>query len=52
MILAGGIVTICSVFPLAVLIFISVLEIAVGIAQAYVFCLLTSIYINDSVHLH
>ena len=52
MLLAGGIIAVCSIFPLFVLLFISVLEIAVAIAQAYVFCLLTTIYINDSVHLH
>jgi len=52
MLLAGGVIAACGLFPLFVLLFISVLEIAVAIAQAYVFCLLTTIYINDSVHLH
>jgi F0F1-type ATP synthase membrane subunit a len=28
------------------------LEIAVALIQVYVFCILTSIYINDSIHLH
>ncbi len=30
----------------------NVVAIAVSLIQAYVFCLLTCIYLNDSVHLH
>jgi len=52
MFIAGGLITILSVFPFLVILFITILEIAVALVQAYVFTLLTTIYINDSVHLH
>jgi F-type H+-transporting ATPase subunit a len=52
MITAGGLITIVSIFPLFIVLFITVLEMAVALIQAYVFCLLTTIYINDSVNLH
>jgi F-type H+-transporting ATPase subunit a len=52
MFIAGGLVTVASLAPFAVVLFISGLEIAVSLIQAYVFCLLTCIYINDSIHLH
>jgi len=38
----------CFVF----VIFVNALELLVGAIQAYVFALLTSLYINDAVHLH
>nr|YP_008999694.1 ATP synthase F0 subunit 6 [Calicogorgia granulosa]ACZ34434.1 ATP synthase F0 subunit 6 [Calicogorgia granulosa] len=41
-----------SLAPILVMIFITLLEIAVAMIQAYVFCLLTVIYINDSLSLH
>ena len=49
---AGGLLTLASVFPLFILVFITVLEIAVALIQAYVFCLLTTSYLNDTIHLH
>ncbi len=52
MLTAGGIITVLSVFPMMVVVFITVLEMAVALIQAYVFSILTTIYINDSVHLH
>jgi ATP synthase subunit 6 len=52
MITAGGFLTVASIFPLFIVLFITVLEMAVALIQAYVFCLLTTIYINDSVNLH
>jgi len=52
MLTAGGVLTIASIFPMLIVLFITVLEIAVAVIQAYVFCLLTTIYINDSIHLH
>jgi F-type H+-transporting ATPase subunit a len=52
MMTAGGIISIVSLFPLCIVLFITVIEMAVAVIQAYVFCLLTTIYINDSVHLH
>nr|UKP87843.1 ATP synthase F0 subunit 6 [Muricella sp. ANT77] len=41
-----------SLAPILVMAFISLLEIAVALIQAYVFCLLTTIYINDSLNMH
>lgn len=52
MITAGGLLTVLSVFPLMIVVFITVLEMAVAVIQAYVFSILTSIYINDSIHIH
>lgn len=52
MLTAGGLLTILSVFPLAIVLFITVLEMAVALIQAYVFSTLTSIYISESIHLH
>jgi len=52
MLTAGGLISILSLFPLFIVLFITILEMAVAVIQAYVFCLLTTIYINDSVHLH
>lgn len=52
MLLAGGFITILSAFPMIIIIFITILEMAVSLIQAYVFCLLTTIYLNDTIHLH
>nr|UFP05314.1 ATP synthase F0 subunit 6 [Sinularia humilis] len=41
-----------SLAPILVMVFITILEIAVALIQAYVFCLLTTIYLNDSLNLH
>ena len=41
-----------SMFPIAIMIFITILEIAVAMIQAYVFCLLTTIYLGDTINLH
>nr|ATA66373.1 ATP synthase F0 subunit 6 [Oscarella balibaloi] len=41
-----------SIFPMLIMIFITLLEMAVAIIQAYVFCLLTTIYLGDTVALH
>jgi len=43
-----GVSALCFVF----VIFVNALELLVGAIQAYVFALLTSLYINDAVHLH
>jgi F-type H+-transporting ATPase subunit a len=43
-----GISALCFVF----VIFVNALELLVGAIQAYVFALLTALYINDAVHLH
>ncbi len=52
MLTAGGIISVLSIFPVLIVVFITVLEIAVALIQAYVFSILTSIYINDSIHIH
>nr|YP_007516985.1 ATP synthase F0 subunit 6 [Chrysaora quinquecirrha]ADY15492.1 ATP synthetase subunit 6 [Chrysaora quinquecirrha] len=41
-----------SLFPIAIMVFITILEIAVAVIQAYVFCLLTSIYLEDTLKAH
>ena len=41
---AGGLLTLASILPMLIIIFITILEMAVAVVQAYVFCLLTSIY--------
>ena len=41
-----------SLFPILIMVFITILEIAVAVIQAYVFCLLTSIYLEDTVKMH
>nr|WOE91006.1 ATP synthase F0 subunit 6 [Acromitus sp. 1 MKL-2023] len=41
-----------SLFPIMIMVFITVLEIAVALIQAYVFCLLTTIYLEDTIKLH
>lgn len=48
----GGILTLMSIFPILILLFLSVLELAVAFIQAYVFTLLACIYLNDGLHLH
>lgn len=52
MLLSGGLIAVASVFPFMIVVFITVLEIGVAIIQAYVFSLLTSIYISEAEHLH
>ena len=41
-----------SLFPIGIMVFITVLEIAVAMIQAYVFCLLTTIYLEDTLKSH
>lgn len=52
MLCAGGLVAVGGLFPLAITFAIAVLEMGVAMIQAYVFCLLTTLYLNDSIHLH
>ena len=49
--LANGLFAL-SLFPLLIMLFITILEMAVAIIQAYVFSLLTTIYLSDSISLH
>ena len=51
----GGFVValgIAGVFPLAVLVGLTVFEVLVAVLQAYVFTILTCIYLYDAIHLH
>ena len=41
-----------SIFPILIIIFMTVLEVGVLVIQAYVFCLLSMIYLKDSIILH
>lgn len=50
--LAGGALSALSILPLAMNIALTALELLVAVIQAYVFALLTSIYLNDAVNLH
>lgn len=54
-VLAGFIITLGAVFgiiPFAAVFAVTFLEIMVAAIQAYVFALLTCIYLNDAIHLH
>ena len=48
----AGIGVLVSVPSFALMVGVSALEMLVAGVQAYVFALLTSLYINDAVHLH
>lgn len=52
MLTAGGLLAVVSILPFFVVFFITVLEMGVAAIQAYVFVLLTSIYLNEGIHLH
>ena len=41
-----------NLFPILIIIFMTILEIGVLVIQAYVFCLLSMIYLRDSIILH
>ena len=49
---AGGIAMTGSLLPLAALIGLTGLEVLVAALQAYVFTILTCMYLNDALHLH
>lgn len=48
----GGVLYLVSSIPLLVVFALTGLEIGVAILQAYVFTILTCIYLNDAIHLH
>lgn len=52
MLLAGGGLLIAHIIPLIILVALMFLELGVAAVQAYVFTILTCIYINDAVHLY
>jgi len=47
---AGGAVAVGSVLPLVMTVALYALEFLVAFLQAYVFALLTCIYLNDALH--
>ena len=49
---SGGLLLIAHVLPLGVLVILFILELAVAFIQAYVFTVLSCIYINDAIGLH
>ncbi len=49
---AGGIMSALSIAPMALIIAIMALEFLVAGLQAYVFAILTCIYLNEALHLH
>lgn len=52
MLFASSIISLFHIFPLIVLIILMGLELGVALIQAYVFTILTCIYINDNTNLH
>jgi ATP synthase subunit 6 len=44
--------TIANLFPIFIIMFMTILEVGVLVIQAYVFCLLSMIYLRDSITLH
>ena len=48
----GGAAMAGSVFPFVALIGLTGLEVLVAVLQAYVFTILTCMYLNDALHLH
>ena len=49
---AGGIMVAGSALPLIAIIGLTGLELLVALLQAYVFTILTCMYLNDALHLH
>jgi len=49
---AGGALSVLSIAPLALIVAIMLLELLVAFLQAYVFAILTCIYLNEALHLH
>jgi F-type H+-transporting ATPase subunit a len=49
---AGGILSILSIAPMALIVAIFALEMLVAFLQAYVFAILTCIYMNEALHIH
>nr|YP_009647100.1 ATP synthase F0 subunit 6 [Chloroparvula japonica]QBX98760.1 ATP synthase F0 subunit 6 [Chloroparvula japonica] len=48
----GGLLAVGSIIPFGVVFALTGLEIGVAFLQAYVFTILTCIYLNDAIHLH
>src|ERR1700761_7721826 len=49
---AGGVLKLGAILPFALIVAIMLLELLVAFLQAYVFAILTCIYLNEALHLH
>jgi F-type H+-transporting ATPase subunit a len=49
---AGGLLSVLSIAPMLLIVGILLLELLVAFLQAYVFAILTCIYLNEALHLH
>jgi F-type H+-transporting ATPase subunit a len=49
---AGGLLSVLAIAPMLLMIAIMLLELLVAFLQAYVFAILTCIYLNEALHLH
>jgi F-type H+-transporting ATPase subunit a len=49
---AGGVLAVLSVAPLAAIVAVAALELLVAFLQAYIFAILTCIYLGDAINLH
>lgn len=49
---AGGIMSVLSIAPMLLIVAITALEMLVALLQAYVFAILTCIYLSEALHLH
>lgn len=49
---AGGLLSIASIAPMALIVAVTALEILVAFLQAYVFAILSCIYLSEALHLH
>ena len=49
---AGGVLSVLSVAPMLLIVAIMLLELLLAFLQAYVFAILTCIYLNEALHLH
>jgi F-type H+-transporting ATPase subunit a len=52
MLSVGGLLTVASIIPFAIVFALTGLEIGVACLQAYVFTILSCIYLNDAINLH
>jgi len=48
----GAVLVPLGIFPLAFMVALTGLEVLVAVLQAYIFSILTCIYLNDAIHLH
>lgn len=49
---AGGVTAVFSIFPIGILVALTTLEFLIAILQAYIFTILSCIYLHDAIHLH